>query len=133
MALGTVLPEKKALPGTEVTAPSSNRDHQGTLSENRPDVGWHVVGPLESMFEEGIAVWDEPSRVTLKVRTDARISIFTDDERRTGVVEEDRAETGLNSRASDDLLDLRSDLDGPSTLSLDLELFGMNGHDVASS
>jgi hypothetical protein len=66
----------------------------------------HVILPFCHMLKPWVAVRDQPGHVTLQIGPDIRIRIFTQDERGTGVMEKDIADTGPDTGAAHTLLDL---------------------------
>lgn len=66
----------------------------------------HVIRPFSGMRECGVAVGHQRSHVTLQVRANIRVRILAQNERGTGVVEKDIANTGPDTGPVDTFLDL---------------------------
>ena len=115
-----VFPDEDSLPGPQLAAAFIDRDAKGGLSEDRPDVRGHVVGTFEVVDELRIAVRHQPRGEVFEIPPYGRVGVLADDQRRTGVLDEDVAQSASIPDRRDDLLDLPGDLVGrPAAAGLD--------------
>ena len=108
-----VFPDEDSLPGPQLTAPFIDRDAEGGLGQDRADVRGHVVGAFEVVDELRIAVRHEPFGEVFEIPPYGRVGVLADDQRRAGVLDEEIAQSTVDARSADDLLDLPGDLVRP--------------------
>ncbi len=84
-----VLENINALPGPKNGTPSMNGYRQLRLSQSRPDVSRHVVGPLHSVAVVGVVFWSDAAEVAFEVVPHVGVGVFLNRQRRGSVANED--------------------------------------------
>jgi hypothetical protein len=54
--MGAMLPYINALPGSQQQATVRKRNTQMHGCQSRPDMGWHVIGPLKGVVVNGVTI-----------------------------------------------------------------------------
>jgi len=103
-AVVAVFAEVDALPGTEVEAAVRDGDAQRRPEQDALDVRGHVVVSFVGVDVVGLVVGDVGEEA-LHVRSDGRVGVFVDAERRAGVFQKEVGEPRLNARLGDGFLD----------------------------
>ena len=97
MTVVPVFVQVDSLPGSQTEPSAHNRHTERTVSQNRAHMGWHIVGPFCGMLEFRIAVGHATRHESLEIPAHRRIGVLAQHQRGTGVVHENKANTGLYS------------------------------------
>ena len=105
MAMVTVLPKVNALPGAQHKVSVGDRDLLGGMSQHAANMGRHVIGALGAV--DIVATFGHKlGKEGLQIRQNIRIRIFLDDETGGSVAKEEIAQTALDARLDNDIVDL---------------------------
>ena len=121
-----MLPHKDALPGTESTMSVAHGDRDFGLGEYASDMGGHVIRPFLIVDVIGVTVLHQFAHKVFQILAYCRISIFCNNERRTGVLEKDMAKPVVYTTFSNDMVNFAGDIGGSTTIGGDADLLLFN-------
>ena len=101
MRMGTVFPQINALPGTQCQLAIADRNCQVHVGQYASNMCRHVIRAFICMSEHWAAIWNGISHKRFQVGANRWISIFTQDNRSTGVLNKDMAQAGCNATLAD--------------------------------
>ena len=97
MRRAPVLPEVDALPHAEVAAATRNGYAERTGCQNAAHMRGHIIRTLIHVTKYRIAIGHEPGHEAFQIRPHLGIGVLAQHQRGTGVVHENKANTGLYS------------------------------------
>jgi hypothetical protein len=89
-----MFPQVDALPNTQGTLSTSNRQGQIVSAEDGPDVGRHVIRAFVGVIKQWITVSDQSCHVAIEVTANIGVGVFTEYQRGTGVLQKYMTQAG---------------------------------------
>lgn len=106
----SMLEKKNPLPGPQLGPASDDRDRLAVAGQDRPNVRWHVIGPLTGVDEIGGILRHEMLEKSVEILAGGGVGIFHDDEAAARVPRKNRDCAVRDPAFRDRFLDFAGDL-----------------------